>query len=78
LQPRISCASNIFDYAIERVHVSALAVKMHGKNGANFSGRLASAPRHAIAVNERRIEIQRAGIDVHEDRGCARSNNRAG
>src|SRR5260370_14253716 len=60
--------------AVEPVHVGALAVKMYGKNGAKIFGPFGLDLPH----NERRIEIQRAGIDVYEYRRRARPHNCAG
>ena len=48
---------------------------MHGKNGAKIFGSRSIAQ---LPTNQRRIEIQGAGIDVHEDRRCARPHNCAG
>ncbi len=59
---------------VECVHVGALAVKMNGKNGAKICRTLCAD----LPINQRRIEIQRAGIDVHENRRCAGPHNRAG
>ena len=68
-----NCNSEFLRDTVERVHVGALPVKMHGKNRANIFGLLcAQAPIAQLPANQRRIEIQRAGIDVHENRRCAR------
>src|SRR5208282_1515700 len=76
---------NIFmNYAVECVHVGALAVEMDGKNGADILGLrwsgvpVAEAPILQLGTDQRRIEIQGAGIDVHEDRRCARPHDCAG
>src|ERR1039458_2101069 len=67
------------NYAVESVHIGALPVKMHGKNRANISGLgWSGLPVAESPANQRRIQIQGAGINVHEDRRCARPHNCAG
>src|SRR5208283_1068323 len=62
----------------------ALAVEMDGKNGADILGLcwsglpVAESPILQLGTDQRRIEIQGAGIYVHEDRRCARPHNCAG
>ncbi len=71
--------SIFMNYAVECVHVGALAVEVDGKNGAKiFRSFCAELAILQLGTDERRIEIQGAGIDVHEDRRCARPHNCAG
>ena len=65
--------------AVEPVHVSALAVKVDGKNGANIFGwRGADLPGAQFSADEGRVKIQGAGIDIHEHGGCTRPHDGAG
>src|ERR1039457_3263805 len=81
--------SIFMNYTVECVHVGALDVEMDGKNGAKIFGSFCAElpitevpilqlPILQLGTDERRIEIQGAGIDVHEDRRCARPHNCAG